>query len=192
MAAMSTETGQQLALWFARFAMAGWFLFALGWLRMRRAGNQPDTTGKATTANPGLLRWSWTLATACHVIHVLLAFAWFHQWDHKAAMQHTAERTAAVTGFHWSGGIWFNHLFTLMAVGETALWWIAPGRILARSPRWNRLIYGFFAFMIFNAGVVFVRGPLRWPGLAGFVVLFFLMMRNPSDQPWRETGGRQE
>jgi hypothetical protein len=50
-------------------------------------------------------------------------------------------------------------------------WWIAPARYQSRSPWIDRLLHGFMLFIVFNSMVVFETGPIRWAGVALFVVL---------------------
>jgi len=175
---MNIETGQHISLWSVRIALWCWFLFAMCWLPKNRS--------------PVWLRWTWTLGTAFHVMHVLLAFAYFHDGSHQMAMQHTARRTAEFTGIHWTGGIWFNHLFMLVVVFEAVLWWMTPRNVLNRSRFWNWIIYGFCLFMIGNAGVVFVQGPVRWINLAGLAIVAAVAVRLQIERQRRDTIGGNE
>lgn len=109
----------------------------------------------------------WTGGCLCYLAHVVAAFQFHHDWSHPAAQGHTAAVTASVVGWNWGGGIWFNHLFTLLWVGDAGWMWVGPDAWLARSRTITYGLQAFFFFMIFNAAVVFADGPVRWFGLLG-------------------------
>ncbi len=114
----------------------------------------------------------WLLGTATYLAHVAAAFAAHHGWSHADAYAYTAARTEALLGLAWGGGLWVNHAFTVLWVGE-ALWWrTRPGSYARRSRAWTTAVRGAFLFMIVNGAVVFVDGPRRWLGVAIVAVLF--------------------
>lgn len=160
---MSIEAGQQISIWSVRISVALWFLFAIASLRPRGDHRIPGRI--------------WMMATLLHIVHVILAIGYFHDWSHQLATVHTANRTAELTGVNWSGGIWFNHLFMLVCIVESGLWLFTPNVILERSRRMSLMVYGFWSFMIFNAAVVFVPGWYRWINLTGFGVVILLAIR---------------
>jgi hypothetical protein len=119
----------------------------------------------------------WTVGFAVYLIHVLLAFHFYHNWSHAAAYQHTARQTASVVGIDWGGGIYFNHLLTIIWAIDVGLAWretdpaSKPRRRLAIFSRFTHL---YFIYIIFNATVVF--GPSFWfwiftVGVVPFVLL---------------------
>jgi hypothetical protein len=112
-----------------------------------------------------LARWCWTFAWATYLVHLAMAFHYYHDWSHADAVAHTHE----VSGF--GPGIWFSHLFTLVWTVDVALWWRWPVGYALRSPWWDRLLHGYMAFIIFNATVVYETGPIRWGGIFLFVEL---------------------
>ncbi len=109
-------------------------------------------------------RLIWALGCAVFVTHAAFAFQFYHHWSHAAAYAATAEETAKVTGHAWGWGLYLDYAFALLWI-VTAIWW--------------RPIYGwldtavqsFFAFMFFNATVVFATGWIRWTGVAATIVL---------------------
>ncbi len=104
-----------------------------------------------------LARLLWTLAWLAYFIHVATAFHHAHNWSHAEAVDHVQRRS----GF--GQGIWFSHLFTAIGVYEIAWWWLAP---VTPRPRWlNATVYGYLAFMAFNATVVYETGFIRAGGL---------------------------
>jgi hypothetical protein len=165
-----TTIGQEVSLWAVRLALFAWFVFAV--LRI---------ASKSNTAWRSARAW-WTLATGLYLLHVVTAFACFHNWSHAEAVVHTADVTHRFTGFRWGGGIWFNHLFTLVVAVETMVWWAAPQAILQRSRIVNVAIYGWCLFIALNASVVFVAGWFRYVGLAGFAALCLILLcqRHPT------------
>ncbi|MCA9024619.1 MAG: hypothetical protein KDA86_05365 [Planctomycetaceae bacterium] len=118
------------------------------------------------------VRWIWTLGCVVCLLHVGAAFQFVHGWSHTAAYAHTAEQTAAVTGWRWGGGLWVNYAFTLWWVLDVVWNW---RRGLDRLPRdyviGMHLVVG---FLMFNATVVF--GPVwwRWVALPIVGILIFL------------------
>lgn len=110
-------------------------------------------------------RWFWTVGCLFYLSHVIAAFHFVHHWSHAEAMEHT-ER---VGGF--GEGIFVNHLFTLFWTADVISWWLWP-RWHEQRPRWIDItLHGFMLFVIFNAAVVFVSGPMRWVGIALFIWL---------------------
>jgi hypothetical protein len=115
----------------------------------------------------------WTAGCAFYLLHVAAAFHFHHNWSHAAAYEHTADQTAALTGIHWGGGLYFNYAFTLLWVGDVLAWWAIPGRH-AKQPaglRWG--LHAVFAFMVFNAIVVF--GPPFWKPVGAIVAAALLL-----------------
>jgi len=110
-------------------------------------------------------RITWTLAWLAYLIHLGMAFHYAHNWSHADAIEHTRD----VSGF--GEGIFVSHLFTLIWSADVISWWLAPRWYQTRSVWIDRVLHGFMAFMIFNGTVVFETGPIRWAGLAMFVLL---------------------
>ncbi|MBX3437389.1 MAG: hypothetical protein KF861_07870 [Planctomycetaceae bacterium] len=156
---MDVEIGEQIVLWTARFAVATYLLRLWG-----DVDGWPDDPARRRRRETWV-RVVWTLGCAVYLLHVVAAFQFVHHWSHTAAAVHTAEQTAAVTGWQWGGGLWINYLFTLWWPLDVAWSW---QRGLDRMPRryviGMRLIVG---FLVFNATVVF--GPSWWRWLAAAV-----------------------
>jgi hypothetical protein len=115
-----------------------------------------------------LARWCWTLAWLTYLVHLAMAFHFYHHWSHDHAISHT-ER---VSGF--GPGIYLSHVFTLVWSLDVFTWWLWPERYFARSSWIDRLLHGFMVFIVFNATVVYESGLIRWAGLAGLSVLAIL------------------
>lgn len=147
-----------------RVALAGYFVG--GAIRAQgRAGHERRWIGQT----------AWTAGCLFYLAHVACAFHFYHGWSHTAAYRHTAEQTAAVTGWNWGGGIYFNYVFTAVWALDAAGWWRRGDRAM---PGWlEAATQGFLWFMVFNATVVFGHGAIRWFGLAGCGLLIALWLR---------------
>jgi len=118
-------------------------------------------------------RLCWSLAWVTYLVHVGLAFHHAHGWSHAQAVAHVERRSGL------GAGIWLSHLFTLAWTADVIWWWLRPEGRAAR-PAWvGALLYGYMAFMTFNATVVYEAGLIRWAGLAFFAALAvaFLLRR---------------
>ncbi|RLS51387.1 MAG: hypothetical protein DWH91_19300 [Planctomycetota bacterium] len=140
-------------IWIARTAQLAVACYAVCVLLMiRRQRGEPPTLRIATL---------WSVGCAFLAIHILCAFHVFHQWNHAAALQHTATRTEEVTGWAWSGGLYINYLFLAFWIWDAVrLWREALSHHPVSSHFGRRIVHGVFAFMMFNATVVF--GPWHW------------------------------
>ena len=151
-----------MTLWTVRLAVAAYFI---------AAALRADPRARCRSAARAL----WTAGCVLYLAHVVCAFHFYHHWSHAAAYQHTAERTAELTGWNWGGGIYFNYAFTVVWLADTLRWWLARDR---PSPRWLTVAtQAFLWFMAFNATVVFGHGAIRWFGLAGCALLVALWLR---------------
>jgi hypothetical protein len=118
-----------------------------------------------------LARLAWTVACLLYLIHVGCAFQFYHHWSHRAAYEQTARQTAEVLGVDWGGGLYFNYVFTVAWVGDVIWWWKGLAVYRNRPPWIQTTIHTFFAFMFFNATVIFGRGFVRWLGAAAIPAL---------------------
>jgi len=113
----------------------------------------------------GLARVCWTLAWLAYVIHVGMAFHFYHHWSHAAAVEHV--RSVSGVG----EGIFVSHFFTLVWTADVLYWWLRPDAYAQRSPWIGRMLHGFMLFVVFNGTVVYEEGPIRWAGVVMFVEL---------------------
>ncbi len=114
--------------------------------------------GKAT-------RQTWMLAWVAYLVHLAMAFHFYHGWSHADAVEHV--RQASGVG----EGIYVSHLFTLLWTADVLWWRLRPRRYAARSPWFDWLLHAFMLFMWFNGTVVYETGPIRWAGLLFFAEL---------------------
>lgn len=112
-----------------------------------------------------LARWCWTLAWAAFVVHLGMAFHFYHHWSHADAVRRTQE----MTGF--GEGVYVSDLFALAWTADVAAWWLRPTWYARRSPWVGRVLHGFMLFIVFNATIVYETGLIRWGGVALFAWL---------------------
>jgi len=119
----------------------------------------------------------WLTGAALLAIHSGLAFAIVHGGSHAAAYEHTAERTAELTGWQSGAGLYANEAMLALWLLDAAWALVAPASYLSRPVALDWSLHAFFAFMFFCATVVFGELPARVVGGIGFVVIGAAMAR---------------
>ncbi|MBS1828119.1 MAG: hypothetical protein JST93_22610 [Acidobacteria bacterium] len=137
-------TPQEFSLWMVRVSFV---LYAIAQVRLHRG--------------------IWTAACGLYLLHMVTAFAFFHNFSHREAYEATARQTQAMLGVYYGGGLYWNYVFTVVWMGDVMWAWL--GGVRARWITWS--VHGFLAFMFFNATVVFGKGWMRWVGAAGFLAV---------------------
>lgn len=154
----------QLIVWTVRISVALYAVVLWRWMARPAQTNHRDTVESVL----------WLASWAFCLVHVLLAFHFAHHWSHRAAMQHTAEVTARVTGWFWGAGIYANYAFLL--------WWGVDAvnpmlRTTAKSR--STALHAVAAFMMVNATAVF--GPTWWivpvMGFSAALLIFWRLRR---------------
>jgi hypothetical protein len=146
----SPTVADDLTRYTVRIALAWYFLATYRMLRR---------------SDDGQSRAYWSFAWASYLVHLIIAFHFYHHWSHADAVAHTEE----VSGF--GPGIWFSHLFTALWTADVIYWWRRPAAYVSRA-RWiTWTLHGYMAFIIFNATVIFETGVIRLAGAAMFLVL---------------------
>jgi hypothetical protein len=159
--AQSPTAGEDLTRETVWIALLFYFIAAAMMLRL----DWRDWLGK--TPEGRIARWSWMLAWAAFVIHVGVAFHFYHHWSHAEAVEHVRERSGV------GEGIFVSYLFTLAWTIDVAWWWLRPTSY-GNRPRWiDRVLHAFMFFMVFAATVIYGEGPVRLFG-AVFCSLLFL------------------
>jgi hypothetical protein len=159
-----TDPGDFLIRATVRVALAFYLVAVAVMLRMS-TGEWTAREGKGRVA-----RRCWSLGCAAYLVHVGVAFHYAHDWSHDRAVRHVQD----VSGV--GEGLYASYLFTLLWTADVLFWWLRPVAYAGRSHWIDRLLYGFMAFMVFNATVVFEAGFIRWAGVAGFAVLGVLLL----------------
>ena len=119
-------------------------------------------------------RWCWSVGAILMAVHIIAAMRSFHHWSHAEALEHTAQRTAELTGWHWGGGLYFNYAFLALWIADAIWWWVNPTSYLRRPRCIELLIQGYLAFIAVNATIVFGTGAVRWTSIAILIVLLAL------------------
>ena len=81
----------------------------------------------------------------------------------------TAEKTGAVTGIRWGGGVWINYLMLTVWSMDAGVAWIRGAGTWAGMRRWP--LRWIFAFIWSQGAVVFPKGHLRWAAAFALVLL---------------------
>ena len=158
-ARFATDVGDSQTRNMIRLSLA-WYFAALVLMMALAKSDWPAVAPLGRAA-----RWCWTWAMVCFLIHVMMAFHYFHHWSHADAVRHTRE----VSGF--GEGVYISYLFTLLWIVDVAYWWLGPRSYAERSVWIDRAWHGFMLFMVFNGTVVYESGAIRWAGLLMFISL---------------------
>jgi hypothetical protein len=160
-----SDPGESLTRNTARLTLLGYGV-AVTLMLLLRAPDFSPLTPLARSA-----RRVWTFACLTYLVHLAVAFHYYHHWSHQRAMQHVEE------GSGFGPGIFFSYLFTLVWIVDVGWWWVRPAGY-ARRPAWvGRVVHGYLAFIVFNGTVVFASGAVRWAGVVLFAVLAALLFR---------------
>ena len=143
---------EQVVRWTVRVSVA----FYLAYLLVASTSPQEPRTS--------LLRAIWSLGLAFFLLHLIAAFEFVHHWSHQNAWDHTAEQTYKMTGLRWGGGVYFNYLFALIWCFDVVLWWWKGSQWRTNHRSYRYVVHFYFAFIVFNATVVF--GPPFWRYIA--------------------------
>lgn len=162
---MSSDLGDTLTRNTVRLALT-WYSAALLFMINNR---QPDWS--TATSRGRLTRWCWTWGMLSYLVHLTMAFHFFHHWSHADAF----ERTRQVSGT--GEGIYVSHLFTLVWVGDVAWWWLSAESYSRRAIWIGRALHCFMLFIVFNGTVVYENGIIRWAGLFVFSVLLLMWLK---------------
>src|SRR5262249_45029697 len=128
---IAADHGESLTRNTIRLALAWYFAALFLMMRLDRDGWRTET------AAGRVARWCWTWGIVCFLVHVGMAFQYYHHWSHADAF----ERTRRISGL--GEGIYFSYLFGLLWAADAAWWWIAPVRYAVRS-RWvDASLHGF-------------------------------------------------
>ena len=101
----------------------------------------------------------------CFLVHLAMAFHYYHDWSHA----HAFERTRQISGI--GEGIYVSYLFTILWALDVLCWWLRPAQHAVRSAWIGRSLHGFMLFIVFNSMVVYETGTIRWAGILMFIGL---------------------
>ena len=142
---------------------------------------------------PRPARDAWTVGFGAFVAHMIAAFHFEHHWSHADAYEATAQKTAAVAGLDWGGGLYANYLLAILWACDVVGWQRRLHGYRARPRSVEVAVQSYIAFLWFNATVVFGVGPIRWLGALGFAFLGILAVRSLFARPGPSgyTGGTE-
>ena len=170
--------GELLTRWTARLLVACWAARLL-----------LDVSRSPSPRREILAGWAWTLGCGSYLAHIAAAFAFYHGWSHRAAWEHTAQRTAETVGLDWGGGVYFNYLAALLWSLDVLLFWSgrhssATGPRARHAGSFHRLTTAYLTFLVINATVVF--GPAAWKPVALLLVAVFVVVSARARRQCRE------
>jgi hypothetical protein len=137
-----------------------WLLVAL--LLMLRLRREAWAAG---TPLGRIARWCWAWGCVVFLVHLWMAFHYYHHWSWRHALEHT-RRVAGV-----GEGIYVSYMFTWLWIADAAWWWARPASYAQRSAWIGRALHGFMLFIVFNGTVIYETGPIRYAGLGGLLIL---------------------
>jgi len=110
-------------------------------------------------------RHAWTLGAALTTAHMLLALGLRHGWSQAAARADIAQKTAAVFGWAWEGGLVVNYAFGALLWAEAAWWHLDPAGLERRPRALTALVRGFILLIAVNGAIVFASPLGRVAGV---------------------------
>jgi hypothetical protein len=173
-ALFAADVGDSLIRNTVRLSLA-WYVAAVCLMLFLRPADWAVATRRGSIA-----RWCWTWGLVCFLVHLVMAFHYFHHWSHA----HAFERTRKVSGI--GEGIYISYLFTLLWGADVAWWWLAPARYAARSAWIDRVLQAFMLFIVINGTIVFETGAIRWVAVAGLLLLSAVWLTSRQRQRSRQ------
>lgn len=190
---MTTSLGPFLTAWTIRAALACFVLYLAGEYVL------------PNVLSPRVQRLIWTLGCVLFDVHVASAFHFSYFWSHSVAWLHTAQRTDAMLGVPFGGGIYFSYAFLILWWLDVWWLWLRPlspstlGEAMAgeqnpasprqqeairmpmtqkplRRPVWRSVLHAYLIFIAFQGAIVFEAGPTRRVGMAVCVAIVSLVL----------------
>jgi hypothetical protein len=159
---LASNAGDALTRNTIRLSLVWYFAALVTMLSLKSA----DWT--AATLPGRIARWLWTWGVVAFLVHLAMAFHYFHGWSHTHAFEHTK----SVSG--WGEGLYVSYAFTLLWMTDAAWWWISPCSYAARGTALHWGLQAFLFFIAFNGAVVYESGPIRWAGMMATAALTFV------------------
>ncbi|TWT86936.1 hypothetical protein Mal64_37660 [Pseudobythopirellula maris] len=168
--AASDEAGAALTHNTVRLALAFYLAALLLMPRLGAAGWRAETLAGAAA------RQCWAWGAAAFVVHLAMAFHFYHHWSHAHAVAHTRQAAG------WGEGVFVSYAFTLLWCGDALWWYAAPAAYAARPVALGRTLHAFMLFIVVNGTVVFESGAIRWVSLVALAVLAVAWLKSPRVQ----------
>ena len=121
-AVLATDFGETLTRNTIRLSLT-WYAAALV-LMMRLA----PLDWAAATQLGQIARWCWTWGMLCFLVHLAMAFHYYHHWSHSEAFECTRQQAGS------GEGIYASYLFTWLWFADAAWWWLGPAQVCIPLP----------------------------------------------------------
>ncbi|HTU25622.1 MAG TPA: hypothetical protein VMF30_09510 [Pirellulales bacterium] len=163
--ALASDVGDLLTRNTVRLSLA-WYAAAACLMLFLTPGEWTAEIGDSRWPARGwIARWCWTWGLVCFLVHLAMAFHYYHHWSHADAF----ERTRRVARF--GEGIYVSYLFTIVWAADVVYWCLRPARYATRGAWIDRILHGFMLFIVLNGTIVFETGGIRWAGAVGLIGL---------------------
>jgi hypothetical protein len=113
---------------------------------------------------------SWTAGAILLSIHIAWAMFAIHDGSLAAAYRHTAQQTERQIGVAFGGGLVVNLAMLSLWWIDVALWWLLPAWAQVRR-KISTYLHAFFAFLFFNATIVFGAAVGHTIGIAAVLCI---------------------
>ena len=171
------EIGELIIRWTVRLAVVSYAVVLMLAIVRREA-----------PACSRISRWIWMMGCVLFLAHVVSAFAFYHDWSHQHAFDDTQAKTEAAIGLAFGWGIYVNHFFALLWLGDVSWSWLSAESYRNRPWQVTAAIHAFMLFIAINGLMVFKDGVIRWTSLTVLLLLLgawigtLTWRRNPSAQ----------
>ncbi len=131
---------------------------------------------------PQIAKAVWAIGAVVLFAHILWTLLAVHHGRLHEAFEHTADQTERVIGVRIGAGLYVNFAMLLIWAGDAIAW--------VTVPSWNQIrqklvisLHAVFAFLFFNATVVFGTTPARWLGIVAIAIIVGAWLTKPSQAP---------
>lgn len=143
---------------------------------------------------PRFFWWASATGLLLAAVHVTLALAINHDWNHAVAWQVTETRTRELFGVGWGGALAGNYAFLIYWGIDLGRWRANPARHGRQSPLLRFGLNAFALAIIVSAAIVFVNGPRRLLGVLLVLALLWVwrpLLSSPSAGDYARSSSRR-
>jgi hypothetical protein len=131
---------------------------------------------------PQVAKAVWAIGALLLFAHILWTLLAVHHGSLHEAYDHTANQTERVIGVRIGAGLYVNFAMLLIWAGDATCW--------LTLANWSQIrqklvlpLHAFFAFLFFNATVVFGTTPARWLGIVAIAIIVGAWLMKPRQAP---------